>query len=86
MWKTIQLVLQFLIEMLVAAVLFIAVAGIAYVLWLFAEWLKKQGVPDYINLGVAGVTALLFALDVICFVCFTIAQSWKLLRDIYHSI
>ena len=72
--------------MLVAAVLFSAVAGIAYVLWLGAEWLQKQGVPDYINLGVSGVTALLFTLDVICFICFTVAEAWKLMRDIYRSI
>jgi hypothetical protein len=86
MWETIQLVLRFVVQMLVAAVLFAAVAGIAFGLSLGSEWLQKQGVPDYINLGVSGVTALLFTLDVICFVCFTVAEAWKLLRDIYRNI
>ena len=72
--------------MVVAAALFAAVAGVAYVLWVGDVWLQKQGVPDYIKLGVSGVTALLFALDVICFVCFTVAETWKLLRDIIVSI
>lgn len=86
MRQSLELVLRFVVQMLTAAVLFSAVAGIAYILWLGTQWLQKQGVPDYIQLGVSGVTALLFSLDVLCFVGFTVAESWKFLRAIYRSL
>jgi integral membrane sensor domain MASE1 len=86
MRQSLELVLRFAVQMLVAAALFSAVAGIAFLLWLGTEWLYKQGIPDYMHLGLSAITALLFSLDVLCFVCFTIAESWKLLRAIYLSI
>jgi hypothetical protein len=86
MRETLELVLRFVVQMFVAAFLFLVVGGVAYVLWLVTEWLQKQGVPDYIRLGASGVAALLFMLDVLCFVGFTVAETWKLLRTIWKNL
>jgi hypothetical protein len=86
MRETLELVGRFVVQMIVAAVLFAIVAGVAYLLWLFTQWLRQHGVPDHIYLGSLVVAELLFWLDVLCFVGFVVAEAYKLLRDIWHNI
>jgi hypothetical protein len=86
MFDSISLVARFVVQMIVAAVLFAIVAGVAYLLWLGTQWLQKQGVPDHIYLASWAVTELLWGLDVLCFVVFAFGETWKLLREIVHSV
>jgi hypothetical protein len=72
--------------MIVAAVLFAAVAGVAYILSLGAGWLQQQGAPGYLQWAVTAVTELLFGLDVLCFVVFAIGETIKLLREIIKDV
>jgi len=72
--------------MIVAALLFAALAGVAYILWLGTEWLERQGVPAYLHVGVLGIAIFLFGLDVLCFVVFALGETIKLLLEIYEDI
>jgi hypothetical protein len=78
-------VLRFVVRIVGAAVLFAVVAAVAYVLWLGTEWLHING-PQYLYIGSAAVTGLLFALDIICFLVFVIAEAYKFIREIIISI
>jgi hypothetical protein len=86
MRETFELVGRFVVQMIVAAVLFAVVAGVAFLLWAFTEWLKQKGVPDHIYVGSWVVAELLFWLDVLCFVLFAIAEAYKLLREIWRNM
>jgi len=83
--QNLKLVLHFLLHMLIASVLFGAVASFAVVLWWFTKWLESLGVPTEIALGMWAATELLFWLDVLCFAVFVIAEVWKLLREIIRT-
>jgi hypothetical protein len=83
--NSLKLVGRFLVQMVVAASLFAAVAGVAYLLWLGTQWLQRQGVPDHLYLAAWFVTELLYGLDVLCFVVFAVAETIKLLREILRE-
>jgi hypothetical protein len=42
MWGSIKLVFRFIVQMLVAGLLFAIVGGVTYVLWLGSEWLQNN--------------------------------------------
>ena len=86
MQKSLELVGRFVVQMIVAAVLFAIVASVATLLWSFTEWLKQRGVPDHIYGGSWIVAELLFWLDVLCFVLFVLAETFKLLRQMWRDI
>lgn len=66
----------------IAVGLFAVLAGAAFLLWLGTEWLHSLGAPDYLYRSCLLITELLFALDVICFLVFTLAETIKFIRDI----
>jgi hypothetical protein len=81
-----NIVLRFVVQMVIGAFLFAVVAAVAYILWLGTRWLEQQGVPDHIGLGARALTELLFGLDALCFVVFTIGETIKLVRDIIRDV
>ena len=83
---TLKLVAQFLVHMVVGAILFAVVACVAFMLWLGTQWLREKGAPDSLFCGAWALTELLFWLDVLLFGGFVIAESIKLARAIKASI
>jgi hypothetical protein len=86
MLESLKLVGRFVVQMIVATVLFAVVAGLAYLLWRGTQWLQQQGVPDHLYVGAWAITELLFGLDVLCFVVFTVGETIKLLRAIIKDM
>ena len=80
------MVIRFVVQMIVGAFLFAVVAAVAYLLWLGTQWLERQGVPAHIALGARALTELLFGLDALCFVVFTVGEAIKLVRDIVRDV
>ena len=80
-----NMVIRFVVQMVVGAFLFAVVAAVAYILWLGTQWLQHQGVPYHIALGARALTELLFGLDALCFVVFTVGEAVKFVRDIVRS-
>ena len=81
-----SMVIRFVVQMVVGAFLFAVVAAVAYLLWLGTQWLDHQGIPAHIALGARGLTELLFELDALCFVVFTVGEAIKLVRDIINDV
>jgi len=81
-----QIVGRFVLQMVIGALLFAAVALVALVLWWFTDWLGKQGVPHHISYISALMAELLFLLDVVCFVVFVFGEAIKLIREIYWDV
>jgi hypothetical protein len=81
-----NIVIRFVLQMIIGAILFAIVAGVAYLLWLGTEWLRQKGVPDHFYLAAWACTELLFWLDVLCFVVFVVGEAIKLVRDIIRDI
>jgi hypothetical protein len=48
--------------------------------------LDHQGIPAHIALGARGLTELLFGLNALCFVVFTVGEAIKLVRDIINDL
>jgi len=86
MRETFELVGRFLVQVVVASFLFAAIALIAYLLWLFTESLRQHGAPEHIYLGSLFVSELIFGLDVLCFVLFVLAETFKLIREIWREL
>jgi hypothetical protein len=86
MRETFELVGRFGVQMVVGAVLFAAVAIVAYLLWLLTEFLRQHGAPTHIYLGSWFVAELLFLLDVLCFMIFALAEAFKLVREIWRKL
>jgi hypothetical protein len=86
MSDSIKLLLHFVLHIIIATVLFAAIAAGAFLLWLGTEWLKARGFPDELYWGVWFVAELTFGLDVLCFVVFVLAEVWKLVREIVESV
>jgi predicted PurR-regulated permease PerM len=82
MWGSIKLVFRFIVQMVVATVLFAVVAGLAYALSLGTEWLHDKGLPYYVYVVVLALSVLVFGLDVLCFGVFVIAEAIRLIREI----
>lgn len=82
---TLQIVGRFLLQMVIGAILFAAVALVAVGLWWFTDWLGKQGVPYHISFVSGLMAELLFYLDVMCFAVFVIGEAIRLIRDIILS-
>jgi len=76
----------FVLRMVVGAVLFAIIAGVAYVLSLGTEWLSQQGTPEYLHRSVSAVVAFLFGLDVLCFVVFAVGETIKFIREIVRDV
>ena len=62
---TLKPLLHFLYHILIAAVLFGAVAGVASLLWYGTEFMQGHGIPPEIYVVCYIVAELLFAIDVI---------------------
>lgn len=75
-----EIVGRFVWHIVIGALLFAAVAGVATLVWLATVWLETLGVPYHISLASRVVTELLFASDVLCFVVFIIGETIRLLR------
>ena len=75
-----------MLQMIIGSTLFAIVAGAAYVLWLGTVWLEAQKVPYHLLFGAEAVAYLLFGLDVLCFVVYSLGETFKLLRDIIRDI
>jgi hypothetical protein len=80
-----KLVFHFLRHLLIAALLFCAVAGVAILLWYSTKMMERYGVPDEIRVVCFYVSELLFWLDVGCLVLFVLAEVIKFLRELWDD-
>lgn len=76
---TLEFVGRFVWHIVVGAVLFAIVAGVATALWFGTVWLENIGVSYHIWMSARLVTELLWALDILCFVLYMIGQTIGLL-------
>jgi len=83
---TLKLLLHFLYHILVAAVMFGAVAGVASLLWYGTMFMQEHGIPAEIYVVCYIVAELLFAIDVICLLFFIGVEGWILLREIAERL
>lgn len=79
-------VYQFLQHILIATLLFIAVAAVAIFLWYLTKLMDSWGVPDHIRLTCLYLSDFLFWLDVGCLVIYVLSEVWKWLREIYEDL
>lgn len=86
MTDRLKVLIHFLIHMVVAAVLFGAVALVALAVYFFTEWMRSIGAPYEIWIVCYAVSELIFWLDVLCFVVFVLAEVWLLLREIWQGV
>jgi hypothetical protein len=84
--STLKLLLHFLYHILIAAVLFGAVAGVASLLWYGTEVMQLHGIPPEIYVVCYIVAELVFAVDVICLLFFIGVEGWILLREIAERL
>ena len=77
---------RFVLQIVVGALLFAVVAGVAYLLSLGTKWLEAQGAPEHVVFGARAITELLFGLDVLCFVVYVLGETVKLLRAIWLDV
>lgn len=82
---TARLFWHFLLHLLVAALLFCAVAAVAILLWYATVVMEQYGVPYGIRIVCHYVSEILFGTDVFCLLFFTVVEGWKLVRDIWKS-
>lgn len=80
-----KVLFHFLRHILIAAVLFMAVAGIAILLWYATVLMERAGVPDEIRVTCYYLSELLFWLDVGCLVIYVIAEVVRWLLEIVAS-
>jgi len=80
-----QIVGRFLLQMVIGALLFAAVALVSVALWAFTGWLGNQGVPYHISFVTGLMAQLVFYLDVLCFGVFVIGEAIGLIRDMITS-
>ena len=78
-----EIVGRFVAQMIFGTFLFAVVVGFAVLIWLVSQWLEKVGIPYYISVVIEGVAILFFALDILCLVIFVLAETLKLLRDMW---
>lgn len=77
---------HFVLHILVGTALFAVIAGAAFLLGRFTQFLGSDGAP-YLLMGVCNVVAdILLVIDVVCFLCFILAEAFKLLREIYRGL
>jgi NAD(P)H-flavin reductase len=77
---------RFVLQIVVGALLFAGVAGVAYILSLGISWLEQQGAPEHILFGARAATELLWGLDLLCFVVYICGETFKLLREIWRDL
>jgi hypothetical protein len=80
------IIVRFVIQIIVGALLFAGVAGVAYLLSLGTPWLEQHGAPEHILFGARAATELLWGLDLLCFVVYICAETFKLLREIWRDL
>ncbi|MGH6703732.1 MAG: hypothetical protein ACRECG_10090 [Bradyrhizobium sp.] len=85
MAESFKVLFHFLRHILIAAILFMAVAGIAIFLWYATVVMKRYGVPDEIRVTCYYLSELLFWLDVGCLVIYVLAEVVKWLIEIAAS-
>lgn len=89
MWlltENLRLLFHFVVHILVGAIIFSVLAVAALALWELTEWMKNVHAPFELWIVCHGVADLLFFVDVICFVLFTLAEGLKLVREIWAGL
>lgn len=81
-----KLIFRFLLHIVIGALLFAVVAGVATVLWYGTVLMREFHVPALICTVCEWVSELLFVLDVVCLTFFMSVEVWKLLRDVWGSL
>jgi len=75
-----------LAHILIAGVLFCAVAGVAISLWYATVLMEKHDVPDEIRVPCHYVATFLFAVDIFSLVVYVLSEVWKWLKEIAEGI
>jgi hypothetical protein len=83
--NSIKLLIHFMRHILIAAILFCAVAGVSIFLWYVTVRLEQAGVPDAIRVTLFWVSELLFWLDVGCLILYVLSEVIKWLRELWAS-
>lgn len=82
---TVKLFWHFLLHLLVAALLFIAVACVAIFLWYLTDLMKQYGVPSTIHLSLFYVSEGLFFLDLGSFIFVVLVEVAKFVRNVWKG-
>jgi uncharacterized membrane protein len=82
----IQLLVHQLRHVLMAIVLFAAIALAAIGLWQATELMKRYEVPYVIEGGCHYLALLAFIVDAICFAFFLVFESYKFIREMWFSL
>jgi len=75
-----------LVDILIAALLFVVVLAADYALWYAADTAHSKGVPAEISAVSHGLAYLIFVLDVVCVVFLVTVASIKLVREIIATL
>ena len=82
-FKTLFHLLQ---HILIAAILFCAVAGIAILLWYATVMMDQYGVPPQIRVTCFWLSEFFFWTDVFCAVVYVLSEVFKWLKEIAASL
>lgn len=80
-----KVLFHFMRHILIAAVLFCAVAAVAIFLWYVTVRLEQLGVPYPIRITLFWVSELLFWLDVGCLILYVLSEVIKWLKELWAS-
>jgi len=84
--ETLKVIGHFIFQVVIGALLFAIIAGVATLISLGAHWIEGLGAPYFIVVGCHVVEFLLFLGDMICFIFFIFVEVWKLLKEIAASL
>jgi hypothetical protein len=79
--KTLVVIGHFVFQVVVGAILFGLIAGVAILIWKATHWAEDLGAPYEVLMGFHVVEILLFLADMVCFVFFIFVEVWKLLKE-----
>jgi hypothetical protein len=83
--KTLGIVWHFLVHIAVGSAIFCLVAGAAFGVWKFTNYINYLGAPDWIVVICHAVAYLLAGIDVVCMCFFLLVQGGKLLKEIWED-
>jgi hypothetical protein len=73
------------VHILVGVAIFVALAGAAFAIWKFTDWMRELGAPYWLLAICDAVAYLLFAIDVICASFFATVEGMKFVRAVWKT-
>jgi hypothetical protein len=84
--NTILLIGRFFFQVLIGALLFLLIGGVAWGLSEVTEFLKAHKAPWHVYFGVELLSEFLFAVDGFLFLAFVLTEAYMLLRLMWRNV